>query len=104
MERSKPRAIISFLNRATSDSLLKWIQSNVGAEFLKQPDFIVTLLSVVLNHVATGGDASKEKERLATFRSLLRSFVTPDDKRMQLTAVYALQVSPGLVTNSITFC
>jgi len=77
---------------ATSDSLLKWIQSNVGAEFLKQPDFIVTLLSVVLNHVATGGDASKEKERLANFRSLLRSFVTPDDKRMQLTAVYALQV------------
>ena len=60
---------------------------------MKQPDFIVTLLSVVLNHVATGGDASKEKERLATFRSLLRSFVTPDDKRMQLTAVYALQVS-----------
>merc|ERR1711974_562793 len=75
---------------ATSDSLLKWIQSNVGAEFLKQPDFIVTLLSVVLNHVT--GDASKEKERLASFRSLLRSFVTPDDKRMQLTAVYALQV------------
>jgi len=73
------------------DSLLKWIHANVGAEFLNQPDFIVTLMSVVLNHI-NGGKAENEKDRLATFRTLLRTFIGADDKQLQLTAVYALQV------------
>jgi len=76
------------------DSLLKWIQGNVGADLLTQPDFVVTLMSVVLNHInsVSAGTAENEKDRLAAFRTLLRTFIGPDDKRLQLTAVYALQV------------
>jgi len=75
------------------DSLLKWIEGNVGCEFLKAEDFIVTLLCVVLNHISSfeGSDLT-EKDRLEAFRTLLRNFVGQDDKRLQLTAVYALQV------------
>ena len=71
--------------------MLKWIHANVGAEFLNQSDFIVTLMSVVLNHI-NGGKAENEKDRLAAFRTLLRTFIGADDKQLQLTAVYALQV------------
>ena len=84
------------LYSGSPDSLLKWIQGNVGGDLLTQPDFVVTLMSVVLNHinsVSAGGTAPEnEKDRLAAFRTLLRTFIGPDDKRLQLTAVYALQV------------
>ena len=82
------------LYSGSPDSLLKWIQGNVGADLLTQPDFVVTLMSVVLNHInnVSAGTAENEKDRLAAFRTLLRTFIGPDDKRLQLTAVYALQV------------
>jgi len=93
------------------EALLSWINSNVSAAFLSQPDFIIALYSVVLGHIVEsttlpkGADAAtqpekslveSEKEKLAKFRGVLHSFVA-NKADLQLTAVYALQVySHGL--------
>jgi len=93
------------------EALLNWINVNVSSEFLSQPDFIISLFSVVLGHIVEattlpkGADAASqpdkslveaEKEKLAKFRGVLHSFVA-SKANLQLTAVYALQVfSHGL--------
>ena len=94
--------------RANSDpeSLMKWISGNVNAEYHGQPDFIVTLYSVVLGHIVESSTLAKEtdatvqpeknlveaeKDLLAKFRTVLHSYVA-NKAGLQLTAVYALQV------------
>jgi len=90
------------------EALLSWINDNVSQEFLSQPDFVIALFSVVLGHIVESTTLPKgqqgqaqappdkslveaEKDKLAKFRGVLHSFVA-SAARLQLTAVYALQV------------
>lgn len=91
------------------EALLNWINGNVSADFLSQPDFIIALYSVVLGHIVETTTLPKgcpaidvtsqpekslvesEKDKLTKFRGVLHSFVA-NKADLQLTAVYALQV------------
>ena len=72
----------------------KWIKENVDQEYHSQPGFVMGLFNVVVGHIveSSGEQVDAEKEKLENFKPVLQSYVR-DTPELQLTAVYALQVS-----------
>jgi translation initiation factor 4G len=79
----------------------KWIGDCVEVKFHTNPEFVMALIQVVFKHIvdsttqgdpnADKGQIEAEKELLSKFRLVLKPFVH-DKPKLQLAAVYALQV------------
>merc|ERR1712061_586384 len=79
----------------------KWIGDYVEVKFHTNPEFVMALIQVVFKHIvdsttqgdpnADKGQIEAEKELLSKFRLVLKPFVH-DKQKLQLAAVYALQV------------
>ena len=70
-----------------------WIGDHVDPKYHNNPDFIMALFQVVFKHIVDKAENSEtEKEFLGKFRLVLKPFVA-DKPKLQLAAVYALQMS-----------
>lgn len=88
-------------SEASPTAFAKWIGDTVETKFHSNPEFIMALIQVVFKYIVdstTSGDPNAEKsqieaekEFLSKFRLVLKPFVH-DKPKLQLAAVYALQV------------
>lgn len=75
----------------------KWIGDHVETKYHNSSEFIMTLFGAVMDHIVeTTTEKDKaaveaEKEALSKFRLVLKPFIH-DKPKLQLAAVYALQV------------
>ena len=88
-------------SEASPTAFAKWIGDSVEIKFHTNPEFIMALIQVVFKHIvdsttsddpnADKSQIEAEKESLSKFRLVLKPFVH-DKPKLQLAAVYALQV------------